>query len=245
MKSEKQVMPPTDEERVGYVREMFSRITPRYDFLNRFLSLRRDVAWRRSTVKRMRFFSTYSFLDVATGTADLAIAAALMHLDITVTGVDFVPEMLALGREKIRGTGLPDRVELIEGDAMHLPFENDTFDVAAIAFGIRNIPDRVRALSEMARVVAPGGQVMVLELTPPQSGLSRGLYGLYLRRLLPRIGRFFSGNRRAYCYLAESIMDFPTPDEFTEIMRSAGLQRVEKVPLTLGVAHLHIGTTKS
>jgi demethylmenaquinone methyltransferase/2-methoxy-6-polyprenyl-1,4-benzoquinol methylase len=243
MASGKKILPPTDEERVRLVREIFSSITPRYDFLNRFLSLRRDVAWRRKTVGMMRFFSTHRFLDIATGTADLAMEAAVRHPDIKVTGLDFVPEMLALGREKIQRAGLSDRVELVEGDAMELPFPDHSFDVAAIAFGIRNIPEKSHALREMARIVAPGGQVMVLELTTPRSRLARGLYGVYLNRVLPGIGRAFSSNRSAYRYLAESIMDFPTPDEFSELMKESGLRKVEKIPLTLGVAHLHIGTT--
>jgi demethylmenaquinone methyltransferase/2-methoxy-6-polyprenyl-1,4-benzoquinol methylase len=231
----------TDEERIELVREIFSSIPGRYDFLNRFLSLRRDVAWRRATVGRMRFFQTHRFLDVATGTADLAIEAALRHPGISVTGVDFVPEMLALGRRKTIKKGLADRISLLQGDALDLRFDEGVFDVAAIAFGIRNIPEAGRALSEMARVVTPGGQVMVLELTTPEGAFSRGLYGLYLNGLLPRLGRLFSGSRGAYRYLADSIMNFPSPDEFSRLMEESGLERVEKIPLTMGVAHLHIG----
>jgi demethylmenaquinone methyltransferase/2-methoxy-6-polyprenyl-1,4-benzoquinol methylase len=189
----------------------------------------------------MRFFRTNAFLDVATGTGDLAIEAARTHLAIRVTGIDFVPRMLERGREKIRKRGLDDRIELLEGDALSLPFEQDSFDVAAIAFGIRNIPDREAALGEMARVVAPGGGVMVLELTTPQRGAIRALYSIYLNGLLPLLGRVVSGDPRAYRYLAESIMEFPSPGEFSGIMRGAGLLDVEAVPLTLGVAHLHTG----
>jgi demethylmenaquinone methyltransferase/2-methoxy-6-polyprenyl-1,4-benzoquinol methylase len=189
----------------------------------------------------MRFFRTNAFLDVATGTGDLAIEAARTHPDIRVTGIDFVPRMLERGREKIVRRGLEGRINLHEGDALSLPFEKDSFDVAAIAFGIRNIPDREGALREMARVVVPGGTVMVLELTTPQRGPLRALYGFYLKGLLPVLGRVVSGDPRAYRYLAESIMDFPSPEEFSGIMRGAGLLDVEAVPLTLGVARLHAG----
>jgi demethylmenaquinone methyltransferase/2-methoxy-6-polyprenyl-1,4-benzoquinol methylase len=230
-----------EAERIAAVRGIFSSIPRWYDFLNRFLSLRRDVAWRRYTVGRMRFFSTNAFLDVATGTGDLAIEAATKNPSIQVTGLDFVGGMLDVGRVKIRERGLEGRIRLIEGDAMSLPFEDASFDVAAIAFGIRNIPDRVGALREMARVVAPGGSVMVLELTTPAKGPFKTLYGLYLNGLLPLLGRVFSGDARAYRYLADSIMEFPTPEKFSAIMREAGLKDVEAVPLTFGIARLHLG----
>ena len=230
-----------EAERIAAVRGIFSSIPRWYDFLNRFLSLRRDVVWRRYTVRRMRFFSTNAFLDVATGTGDLAIEAAVRNPAIHVTGLDFVGGMLDVGRVKIRERGLEGRIKLIEGDAMSLPFEDASFDVAAIAFGIRNIPDRVGALREMARVVAPGGSVMVLELTTPAKGLLRTLYGIYLNGMLPLLGRAFSGDARAYRYLADSIMEFPTPEKFSGIMREAGLQSIETVSLTFGIAHLHIG----
>jgi demethylmenaquinone methyltransferase/2-methoxy-6-polyprenyl-1,4-benzoquinol methylase len=190
----------------------------------------------------MRFFRTRRLLDVATGTGDLAIEAALENPGIEVTGLDLVPGMLELGRGKIRKRGLEGRVRLVEGDALALPFDDGSFDTASIAFGIRNIPDRGAALREMARVVVPGGRVLVLELTTPRGGLLRALYALYLRGLLPIIGRVVSGDSRAYGYLAESIMEFPSPEEFAGTMRRAGLSDVSASPLTFGVAHLHEGT---
>lgn len=229
-------------ERTEQVRRIFSSIPRRYDFLNHFLSFRRDVAWRRFTVGRMRFFRTRRLLDVATGTGDLAIEAALVYPEIEVVGLDLVPGMLELGREKIRRRGLEGRVRLVEGDALALPFDEGSFDTASIAFGIRNIPDREAALREMARVVAPGGRVLVLELTTPRGALLRALYALYLKGLLPVIGRVVSGDSRAYSYLAESIMEFPSPGEFSGTMRRAGLTDVKATALTLGVAHLHEGT---
>ena len=170
----------------------------RYDFLNHLLSLRRDVAWRRFAVRKMQFFDTFRLLDVATGTADLAIDAARRHPDIRVTGVDFVREMLARGRQKIASRGLADRIRLLQADAMALPFPDGSFDAVGIAFGIRNMPDRLRALREMRRVLVPGGRIFVLEMNAPQNRLWRGFFAPYLNRILPVIARRFSRNPAAY-----------------------------------------------
>ena len=234
----------TDQERIRMVREIFSTITGKYDFLNRFLSLRRDVYWRRFTAKKMRFINTNRYLDVACGTGDLSIAAAVCHPHISVTGVDFVAEMVDTARNKVRKKKLENRLEIIQGDATELPFEDNRFDVAGMAFGIRNIPDRRRALSEMLRVVVPGGQVMVLEMTFVQNRFFKFIYYLYLNFLLPAFARLFSKNPAAYHYLADSIMNFPTPDEFAKILENVGMVQVEKYSLTFGIAWLHIGKKK-
>lgn len=231
----------SEEERISMVKEMFSTITGKYDFLNHFLSLRRDIAWRRFTVKKMRFFKTMRFLDVACGTADLSIDAALRHNGIGVTGVDFVFEMLEPGKVKVEKKGLNRRVALMQGDALDLPFRDDSFDVVGIAFGIRNIPDRERALKEMLRVTVPGGAVMVLEMTFIQNPLFKLAYHVYLNHILPRLAKRFSPNPAAYHYLADSIMNFPQPDAFAAMMEKAGMVSVTKHPLTFGVTYLHVG----
>jgi len=231
----------TDAERIDMVKEIFSTVTGRYDFLNHFLSLRRDVAWRRFAVKKMVFTSTRRFLDVATGTTDLAIGAALSHPGITVAGLDFMKEMLDVGQLKITRAGLSESVQLILGDALSLPFPNNSFDVAAIAFGIRNIPDRLQALREMTRVVIPGGRVMVLEMAFTRNWFSNLVYHAYLNRLLPRIAKRFSLNPAAYGYLADSIMNFPPPGEFSALMREAGMVDTETHRLTFGATYLYIG----
>jgi demethylmenaquinone methyltransferase/2-methoxy-6-polyprenyl-1,4-benzoquinol methylase len=231
----------TPSERVNLVREVFTTIPRRYDFLNRFFSLRRDVAWRRFAVRKMRFFSTARFLDVATGTADLAVETARRHPSVQVAGLDLVLEMMAVGRRKILHRGMVDRVRLFQGDALALPFDDSTFDVAAVAFGIRNIPDRQRALAEMKRVVVPGGQVMVLEMNFPRHPLFRRFYDLYLNHLMPRLARLFSRNPAAYHYLGDSIKEFPSPDSFARLMASSGLTGIEKYSLTLGITYLYIG----
>lgn len=231
----------TERERVGMVKEIFSTITPRYDFLNHFLSLRRDIAWRRFAVKKMDFFQTNRFLDVACGTGDLSIEAAMQYPHIAVTGTDFVDEMIRIGRQKTEEKGLVGRISLLTGDALHLPFRDNTFDVAAMAFGIRNIPNREKALREMLRVIVPGGQVMILEMTFTRNRLFQSFYKIYLNRVLPALAKRFSSNPGAYHYLADSIMNFPTPQEFSNLMENVGIQNVAAFSLTLGVTYLHIG----
>ena len=230
-----------DYDRIRIVREIFSTITGKYDFLNHFLSLRRDVAWRRFAVDQMRFFNTYRFLDVATGTSDLAIEAALQYLDLRVTGLDFVPQMLGQGMKKVQGKGLSTRIDLINGDALHIPMPDKSFDAAAVAFGIRNIPDKIGALTELRRVVVPGGQVLILELTLPQTQYFTSFYHIYLNMILPLLARFFSPNPDAYHYLGESIMNFPSVKGFARMMKGAGLVDVKVYTLTLGICHLFIG----
>jgi demethylmenaquinone methyltransferase/2-methoxy-6-polyprenyl-1,4-benzoquinol methylase len=231
----------TDEERILMVKEIFSTVTGRYDFLNHFLSLRRDIAWRRFTVGKMSFSGTGRFLDVATGTADLALAAARKYPGITVAGLDFMDEMLRAGQAKVARRGLSGRIQLLRGDALTLPFPDNSFDVAAMAFGIRNIPDKTRALAEMMRVVAPGGRIMVLEMTFTRNWFSSLLYHTYLNRILPLLARTFSLNPKAYYYLADSIMNFPSPAQFSRLMEDAGMVDLERHKLTFGAAYLYVG----
>ena len=231
----------TQREHIKIVKEIFSTVTKRYDFLNHLLSMRRDIAWRRFAVKKMRFFRTCRFLDVACGTADLSLIAAERFPEITVAGVDFVQEMLDAGQTKINKKNLSDRIRLIRGDALSLPFDDNTFDAAGIAFGIRNIPDRISALKEIMRVIVPGGQIIVLEMTFSRKSIFRKLYHIYLNRILPHLAKRFSMNAGAYYYLADSIMNFPAPDEFIQIMEEIGLEQVKKYRLTMGITYLHSG----
>ncbi len=230
------------DDHIGMVKEMFSTIPGRYDFLNHLLSLRRDVAWRRFTIKKMRFFKTLRLLDVATGTADMAIEAALMHPEISVTGIDFVSEMLVPGKRKIAERNLAGHIELLQADATALPFPDGHFDAAVIAFGIRNIPERITALSEMRRVIVSGGQAYILELNAPQNRLWRKVFAPYLMRVLPRVAGIFSRNPAAYLYLVDSIIHFPPPPAFLAIMADAGFSELKHYSLTLGITSLYVGS---
>lgn len=234
-----------EDEHIRVVQEIFATIPEKYDFLNRLMSLRRDVLWRRFTIRKMCYFKTNRFLDLATGTADLAIEASQYHRQINVIGLDLVLEMMNIGKKKIQQGNLENRVRLVQGDALHLPFADDHFDCAAIAFGIRNIPDRVTALQEMRRIVVPGGQVMILEMNYPRTPVFTQLYGFYLRRIMPRLARLFSPNPDAYTYLADSIIHFPSPSDFAGLMANAGLENIRQYPLTLGTTYLHIGVKRS
>jgi demethylmenaquinone methyltransferase/2-methoxy-6-polyprenyl-1,4-benzoquinol methylase len=229
------------DEHIGMVREIFSTIPGRYDFLNHFLSLRRDIAWRRFAVRRMRFFNSFRLLDVATGTADLAIEAARRHPDIRIVGIDFVREMLVPGRRKTADQGLDGRIQLLQADAMVLPFADGTFDAVGVAFGIRNIPDRTGALREMRRVLVPGGRVYILEMNAPRNRIWRAFFAPYLNRVLPGIARLFSQNPAAYLYLVDSIFHFPPVEVFMEMMAEAGFDCMERHPLTFGITNLFIG----
>ena len=221
------------------VKEIFSTVTARYDFLNHFLSMRRDVAWRRFTARRMPFFETFRLLDIATGTADLAIAAARRHGAITVTGLDFVKDMLDVGQAKIARKGLTERIDPSRATRSPCPSGTTSFDAATMAFGIRNIPDKMQALREMARVVVrrPGhdpGDV----LHPNWFSL---MYRTYLNRILPRVAARLSLNPAAYGYLADSIMNFPSPDAFLGLMEQAGMVDLNKYKLTFGATYLYTG----
>lgn len=223
------------------VREIFATIPGRYDLLNHVLSMGQDIAWRRAAARRMGFFSTLRLLDVATGTADLALEAARRHPAVTVAGVDFTAEMLALGRQKIARRGLKERISLIQADALALPFADGSFDAVSIAFGIRNIPARLEALREMGRVLVPGGRLFVLEMNFPSFGPWRTLLRFYLEVLLPRIAGRFSQNPAAYGYLADSILHFPAPEAFAALMQEAGFAPVERHRLSFGVTYLYVG----
>jgi demethylmenaquinone methyltransferase / 2-methoxy-6-polyprenyl-1,4-benzoquinol methylase len=236
-----QVSDVNNRERIAIVKEIFSTITAKYDFLNHLLSFRRDIAWRRFAVSKMHFFQTNKFLDVACGTGDLSIAAALCYPFIRITGIDFIAEMLRMGEKKVACRGLADKISFLQADALDLPFNDNIFDVTGIAFGIRNIPDKAQALKEMLRVTVPGGQVMILEMTFIQNRLLKIFYYLYLNYLLPMLTKIFSTNTAAYYYLADSIMNFPPPAAFAQMMKDAGMTNIKKYPLTFGVTYLHIG----
>jgi len=217
---------------------MFDAIAPRYDLLNRLLSLGIDQSWRTRAVEALRIPKGGRVLDLATGTADLALRMLRHEPSAEVVGLDPSQKMLEAGRKKIAEAGLGARIELVLGDAETLPFAGASFDAVSIAFGIRNVPNRSRALSEMRRVTRPGGRVVVLELSEPRGFLS-GLAKFHVHTVVPNLGALLSGARE-YRYLEQSIAAFPPPEVFAELMKGAGLTVLETVPLTFGVCHLYV-----
>jgi demethylmenaquinone methyltransferase/2-methoxy-6-polyprenyl-1,4-benzoquinol methylase len=219
---------------------MFDSIAPRYDLLNRVLSLGLDQKWRKRGVAALELRAGSRVLDLCSGTADLALAATERHQDASVVGVDFSGAMLRLGLEKVRRAGLQDRIRLVRGDATRIPLADGTCDGATIGFGIRNVAEPERALAELSRVLRPGARLAILEFGQPRIPGVRTLYAWYFRYLLPAIGRRVSQHKSAYSYLPASVGTFPPPAEFARTIERHGFVTVEAVPLTLGIVYLYV-----
>jgi len=222
---------------------MFDRIAPRYDLVNRVLSLGLDQSWRRRTVEALVLGERPRVLDLATGTGDLAIEIAKRSPGAQVVGIDPSANMLAIARTKVDKRGLADRVTLALGDAQELPFASCEIDAATMAFGIRNVPDRDKALRELARVVRPGGRIAVLELGEPRRGFWGAAARFHSHVLVPKIGGLLSGARE-YAYLQKSVAAFPPAAEFAEQMKRAGLDVISVEPMTFGVCTLYVATPR-
>ena len=220
---------------------MFDQIAHRYDFVNRVLSIGLDKGWRRRTVRALHLGEQPRVLDLATGTGDLAIDIARMCPGASVVGLDPSPKMLAIAATKVARRGFGDRVTFVEGDAQQLGFASCEFDAATIAFGIRNVPDRLAALREMARVVRPGGRIAVLELGEPRGAVLGRAARFHTRYIVPRLGALLSGARE-YSYLQRSIAAFPPAHEFAALLGRAGLHVLEITPLTFGACTLYVAT---
>jgi demethylmenaquinone methyltransferase/2-methoxy-6-polyprenyl-1,4-benzoquinol methylase len=218
---------------------MFDGIAARYDLVNRVISLGIDQSWRRKTVRALELGAAHHVLDLATGTADLAIQVARSEPSVSVVGLDPSSKMLDVGREKVRRAELSARVELVQGDAQALPFTDDTFHSVCIAFGIRNVPDRGLALREMARVTRPGGRIAILELSEPRGGLFGAMARFHIHTVVPYVGALLSGVKE-YQYLQRSIAAFPPADEFSALMQASNLNVLGVHPLTFGVCHLYV-----
>ncbi len=220
---------------------MFDRIAPRYDLLNRLLSFGIDQWWRREAVEVLRAERPSRVLDVATGTADLAIRAARVLDPDEVVGVDLAAEMLHIGRRKVAREGSTRTITLHEADAADLPFADASFDAALVAFGVRNFEDLQAGLREIARVLRPEGTLVVLEFSWPRTPVVRQLYSLYARYVLPLVGRLLSGDAGAYAYLPASVRAFPDGNDFLRRMEVADYHDLKWRPLTFGVASLYRG----
>ena len=221
--------------------EMFSRIAHRYDLLNHVLSMNVDRYWRRQLVKSAAVADGGRVLDACTGTGDVAIGFARALGDGTIIGVDRSSGMLAIGRAKLERLDLSDRIELREADVLDLPFDDGEFDAVTIAFGLRNLPDYERGLSELTRVLKPGGRLVVLEFSPPAGKFALKGYNFYLQRVIPVVGGILSGSREAYRYLATSIGDFLPRDRILELLASTRLSEIHARRMTGGIAYLFSG----
>ncbi len=221
---------------------MFDAISRRYDFLNRILSFGQDLRWRREILKHLPPGKDLIVLDLATGTADVAITLVKENPKVRlVYGVDMAVEMLKLGSAKVEQLGLKDKIMLQTGDAQKLNFMDETFDALTISFGIRNVGDLRLALMEMHRVLKKGGRVIILEFSIPENIFVRAGHWFYLNLVVPAIGLLFSGNWKAYRYLNQTIASFPYGTRFCKILKQMGFSRVQAHPLLKGTATIYVG----
>lgn len=223
------------------VREMFDNIAPAYDFMNRAMTFGIDKWWRRLTVKRVKRHKADYILDVATGTGDLALLIAHKVDPITVTGVDISENMLERARRKVAEEDLAEVVKFYNGDCMHLPLPDGSFDAVTVAYGVRNFEHIAQGYSEILRVLKPGGIIVVLELSTPTNPIVKWGYDLYAGKIIPALGRCVSKDNRAYSYLLESIAAVPQGDNMLQIMRNVGFTDTAYKSLTLGTCTIYTG----
>lgn len=223
------------------IQQMFGAIAPKYDFLNRLLSFGIDRRWRKQAVRLLKYREGARILDVATGTGDVALEIARSTpASVRITGADFCKEMVELGEVKVAASQYAERIDFKVAPCEDLPFANNTFDSITIAFGIRNVVDRKLGLAEMWRVLRPGGRMIILEFSTPRSQLFRQIYYFYFRRLLPVVGGLFS-RYNAYKYLPDSVLEFPSHEEFSRMMSEAGFRNIHLHELTFGIATIYAG----
>ncbi len=220
------------------VEEMFDNISPRYDLLNHLLSVNIDKAWRKTAIKKLRRANPRTIIDIATGTGDFAISATKIP-GAEITGIDISAGMLEVAREKIRRKKLAGRIGLIKADSENLPFSNDSFDAAIVGFGVRNFESTEKGLSEINRVLKPGGIFVVLEFSRPRKTPFKQVYCFYFTRALPLLGRLISKDNRAYTYLPESVNEFPDGDDFINVLNKAGFAGAKAYPQTFGIATIY------
>jgi len=240
------VVPYKDQDatKKAQVAQMFDNISPRYDFLNHFLSLYIDVYWRKRAIKVLRSMlekpQEATILDVATGTGDFGLEALRLNPK-KVIGVDISEGMLSYGRKKIKKRGLQDKIELFTGDSENLPFEENTFDAVIVAFGVRNFENLEKGLANILRVLKPNGALVILEFAKPASFPMKQLYNVYFKYILPVVGRLVSKDKAAYQYLPESVQAFPDGANFTAILNKIGFQTTQCKKLTFGSCAIYQG----
>lgn len=234
------VVPYKDEQatKKEQVAKMFDNISHRYDFLNHFLSLGIDKAWRRKAVKLLKPAAPRVILDVATGTGDFALQSLELSPE-KIIGVDISAGMLEVGRKKMLNKGVDHLVEMIQADSENLPFEQNKFDAVTVAFGVRNFENLVKGLTEIFRVMKPGATLVVLEFSRPKRFPFKQVYNFYFKAILPKIGRWISRDKAAYDYLPESVEAFPDGQDFLQILKDVGFNQVACKPLTFGISSIY------
>lgn len=227
----------------AYIQQMFGSIARVYDLLNTILSFNFDKSWRKFAVKVSNVTPDAKVLDVCTGTGDLAIAySKVLHGSGRVIGSDFCHEMVRLADLKLKRRNLFDKIKVIDADTLHLPFQDNFFQISAVAFGIRNVSDLRAGITEMMRITSPGGRVVILEFSQPVNPLFKAIYYFYFKRILPFIGRLISRSKyNAYSYLPSSVLNFPDRYGLRAQMESCGLENVNIYSRTLGIVTVHVG----
>lgn len=223
------------------VAEMFDKIAGKYDAMNRFLSARTDIGWRKKAIRRLKKDNPQHILDVATGTGDMAIMAYKLLKPAHITGIDISEGMLELGRKKVEKEGLVDKITLLTGDSETINFAENTFDAVMVAFGVRNFENLENGLKEMWRVLKPGGRLVVLEFSKPRQKAIKGFYNLYMGLVAPQVARWFRQNKEAYQYLNESAKAFPDRQLFTDLLKKAGYTNTDYTPLSFGICCIYSG----
>ncbi len=236
----------TETSKSRQVEAMFDNIAPAYDFMNRAMSFGLHRLWLRNCLRRIRKSAPQQpWLDVATGTADVAISLARLNPEATVTGIDLSEGMLARGRVKVQQAGLADRISLLKADCLNLPFDDASMGLVTVAYGVRNFQQLEKGIREMARVLKPGGMLAVIELSTPTSPLVKPLYRLYTGHIIPLMGRLASKDLRAYSYLPESIAAVPQGFDMTALIESAGLTNARFHPMTFGTCTVYTAFKKA
>jgi len=230
------------ENKKEQVANMFNAIAKRYDFLNRFLSLGIDQVWRKKAINEFGNQPLNHLLDIATGTADMALMANKRIHPAKITGMDISEGMMQYGRIKIEKKGLTNKIALVLGDSTAIPFVNNQFDGAMVAFGVRNFADLEKGLTEIYRVLQPGSKLVILEFSQPTSAWFKPIYQFYMQWITPTIGKIFSGNKAAYSYLNKSVIAFPEGNAFLAIFEQAGFKQVSQKKLSLGICSIYCGS---
>ncbi|HVG15607.1 MAG TPA: bifunctional demethylmenaquinone methyltransferase/2-methoxy-6-polyprenyl-1,4-benzoquinol methylase UbiE [Chitinophagaceae bacterium] len=230
-----------EEGKKEQVSQMFDTIAGKYDFMNRILSVGIDVSWRKKAISEFKKDKPDHILDVATGTADMALRAVKMLPVKKITGIDISPLMLKIGREKVLKAGLDKKIELLSGDGETINFSDDTFDGVMVAFGVRNFENLQQGLKEILRVMKPGGKLVVLEFSKPIVPGVKTLYRFYMSKLAPSIAAIFNQNKKAYQYLNKSAYAFPDRQDFVTILKDVGYSDTLFKSLSLGICCIYCG----